>query len=491
MKKPIFRLHGDPMDNVNSDVIARFSKAMGPKAVTTDQDLIAPWLTDWRGLYHGKAAAILSPGSVEDVAACMRIAAELRIALVPQGGNSSMVGGATPPEDGSALILSLRRMNQIRSLDGAAGVVVAEAGVILQTLHDAASAQHMRFPLTLGARGSATVGGLCSTNAGGTQVLRFGTMRKLVLGLEAVLPDGSIYDGLAALKKDTRGYDLTHLLISAEGTLGIITAASLRIVPAVADRAAAWFGVGSPVAALALLRFLEARSGEAVESFELMPSDSLDLVYRHVPGTRSPLTQAAPWQVLVEYVAPEEALRALTSHATAAFEAGLVSDATLASSEAQIEDFWQIRDSISAAERAQGPAMQHDISVSVDVMPRFMIDAAHQVEMAFPGVSASGYGHLGDGNIHFHARAPKGADGPAWRAGEGKAVSALVYDLVTAAGGSISAEHGIGQMKRDDLARLSSPARLCVLRAVKQGLDPLGIMNPGKLVPLASLGQPG
>ncbi len=471
------------MNIINSDIISRFERALGPKAVTKDPDLIAPWLKDWRGLYQGSAAAILSPTTVQEVATCVRIAAELGVALVPQGGNTSMVGGATPPADGSALILSLRRMSSIRSMSAEAGVVVAEAGVILETLQNEALAEDMRFPLMLGARGSATVGGLCSTNAGGTQVLRFGTMRKLVLGVEAVLPDGSIHDGLSVLKKDTRGYDLTQLLVGAEGTLGIITAASLRIVPAVADRAAAWFGVESPAAALALLRFFEARSGEAVESFELMPADSLDLVYRHIPGTWSPLTGGSPWQVLVEYVAPQDAAEALTAHASAAFERGLVIDATLASSESQIEAFWRIRDSISAAERAHGPAMQHDISVAVDAMPAFMIEAAHAVEAKFAGTVASSYGHLGDGNVHFHVRAPAGVDGPAWRAADGKAISSFVYDLVDAAGGSISAEHGIGQMKLADLARLSSPARLSVLRGVKQALDPQGIMNPGKLVP--------
>ncbi len=491
------------MNIVNSDAIAQFETALGPKGITVDADVIAPWLTDWRGLYTGRASLMLSPATTQEVAACVRIAADHGIPMVPQGGNTSMVGGATPPPDGSAVILSLRRMGTIRSLDVSAGVVVADAGVILETLQNAASAADMRFPLTLGARGSATVGGLCSTNAGGTQVLRFGTMRKLVLGVEAVLPDGSIHDGLSVLKKDTRGYDLTQLLVGAEGTLGIITAASLRIVPAVADRAAAWFGVESPAAALALLRFFEASSGEAVESFELMPADSLDLVYRHIPGTRSPLTGGSPWQVLVEYVATTQAAEQLTAHASAAFERGLVIDASLASSESQIEAFWRIRDSISAAERANCPAMQHDISVAVDVMPAFMIDAAKAVEAKFAGTVASGYGHLGDGNIHFHVRAPAGVDGPdgtnRWRAGEGKAISSFVYDLVDAAGGSISAEHGIGQMKLADLARLSSPARLSVLRSVKQALDPLAIMNPGKLVPpvgeaqdrLASSGQPG
>lgn len=477
------------MRNINRDALARFAAMLGPKGYTEDQSDIAPWVVDWRGIFSGDAAAMLSPATLQETVDVVRLAAETGIAVVPQGGNTGMCGGATPLPGGQSLILSTRRMNRIRSVDAGAGLVVAEAGVILSNLHDAVAAEAMRFPLTLGAKGSATVGGLCSTNAGGTQVLRFGTMRKLVLGVEAVLPDGSVHDGLIALKKDTRGYDLTQLLVGAEGTLGIITAASLRLVPAVIDRAAAWFGVASPQEALALLRFMEARSGAAVESFELMPRDSLDLVLHHIPGTRAPLESRPPWNVLIEYVTSHmesDAKEALTTHAFAAMEAGLVSDAVIASNEAQIEAFWRLRDSISEAERASGPAMQHDISVAVEDMPAFMISAAAEVERAFPGTSASAFGHLGDGNVHFHVRAPHGVEASNWRAGEGKQISSMVYDLVTAAGGSISAEHGIGQMKRAELGRLSSPARIATLRAIKAGLDPKGIMNPGKLVPLAS-----
>lgn len=468
-------------------VAEKLSQLLGPKGFTVDAQDIAPWLTDWRKIYRGKAAALVSPASVAEVQAVMEIASHHQIPVVPQGGNSSMVGGATPDARGEAIILSTRRMNRIRSLNPDAHIVVAEAGVILANLHDAARAQGQRFPLTLGARGSATIGGLVSTNAGGTQVLRFGTMRKLVLGVEAVLPNGQLYEGLAALKKDNRGYDLTQLLVASEGTLGVITAASLRLVPDILDRAVGWIGLESPEAALALLRRLEAESGEAVESFELVPDSSLQLVLQHIPGTRAPLSGTHAWHVLVEYVrthpqaeAPDAALQARLG---AALEAGLCQDAALAASEAQADAFWRLRDSISEAERAHGPAMQHDISVPVDAMPRFIRDATKAVEAAFPDVSVNAYGHLGDGNVHFHVRAPAGVDGTEWRAGIGKAASHMVYDLVTAAAGSISAEHGIGQMKRDELARLSSPARLSALRAIKAALDPQGIMNPGKLIP--------
>jgi FAD/FMN-containing dehydrogenase len=474
------------MKSVNSALTTRFAELLGPKGFTSDADLIEPWLHDWRGLYHGKAVAMLSPASVAEVAATVRLAAELRVPLVPQGGNTSMVGGATPPSNGSALILSLRRMNAIRTIDAAAGMAVAEAGVILQNLHDEVGARGMRFPLTLGAKGSATIGGLVSTNAGGTQVLRHGTMRRLTLGLEAVLPDGTIHSGLSALKKDTRGYDLNQLMIGAEGTLGVVTAAALRILPLPADVATGWIGVDSPEVALRLLRFLETRTGDAIESFELVAADSLELVLSHLPDARAPLREPHPWHVLVDLAVKQgSASDALEAALAVAMEAGLVRDAVLAANEAQSFAFWRLRESVSAAEKASGPAMQHDISVPIDAMPRFMVEAAAELERAFPGVTASAFGHLGDGNVHFHARAPKGVDGAEWRASEGKRISAFVYGLVTAAGGSISAEHGIGQMKLGELARIGPASQLAVLRAVKGALDPHHLFNPGKLVPLA------
>lgn len=469
--------------NVIDAVTARF----GPKAVLTDAQAIAPWLDDWRGRYHGAAAAILQPDSTAAAAAMVALAVEHGVALVPQGGNTSMVGGATPPVDGSALILSLRRMNRVRRIDPDANLSEVEAGVILADLHAAALAAGRRFPLTLGAKGSATVGGLVSTNAGGTQVLRFGTMRGLVLGLEAVLPDGSIHEGLVALKKDNRGYDLNQLLIGAEGTLGVVTAASLKLVPAVYARAVAWVGLASPHAALDLLRVLEAAT-DMVEGFEVIPARSLAAVLRHIPGTRAPLAGDHPWHVLIEAVAasadqesPSALLERLLS---SALDRGLVADATVAASEAHAEAFWKLRESISEAERAGGPALQHDISVPVAGMPDFMIDGAKAVEARFPGVSAGAFGHLGDGNVHFHVRAPAGSSAD-WVKTNADMISPFVHDLVVAAGGSISAEHGIGQMKRDELARLSTPARMYALKAIKHAFDPRNLFNPGKLVSLA------
>ncbi|WP_426387311.1 FAD-binding oxidoreductase [Sphingobium sp. R-21] len=473
---------------IGQDVIAQFTTLLGEKRVVTDADDIAPWLSDWRGRYHGAAAAILQPETTRQVAAAVQLAANLSVPLVPQGGNTSMVGGATPPPDGSALVLSLRRMNHIRSLSPQDNLAVCEAGVILSNLHDAAAAAGRRFPLSLGAKGSATIGGLISTNAGGTQVLRHGTMRALVEGLEAVLPDGSIFYGLDALKKDNRGYDIKQLLIGAEGTLGIITAASLRLVPAIAARAVAWIGVPSPTDALALLRLCEAHLGDSVEGFEVIADDGLGHVLSHIPGTRCPIATRTPWHVLIEIdhgdlrdPGPAERLEGALA---TALEQGIAVDAAIAANEAQADAFWRIRESLSESERAQGPALQYDISVPVARMPAFMVDAAAAAERAFPGTTASSFGHLGDGNVHFHVRAPRGTtDGPAWIAAQGLAINAFVHDAVVAAGGSISAEHGIGQMKRAELGRLASPARLHALRAIKAAFDPQGIMNPDKLIP--------
>lgn len=472
------------MTPAQQSLVDEIRSRFGERAVVTAAEDIEPWLTDWRGRWTGQAAAILQPSTTEEVAAIVKAAAKLDVPLVPQGGNTSMVGGATPPADGSALILSLRRMNRIRSIDKAAMRAEVEAGIVLQNLHEAAAAEGLRFPLTLGAKGSATVGGLISTNAGGTQVLRFGPMRSLVGGIEAVLPDGTIHDGLSGLKKDNRGYSIDQLLIGAEGTLGIVTAARLKLVPAIHSRAVAWLGLASPQAALDTLRALEAKT-DRIEGFEILPEESLQAVLSHIPGTRAPLDGHHPWQVLVEATAdgpdaedPSELLARLLAPL---IERGLVADATISASEAQAEAFWRIRDSLSEAERAAfGPATQHDISVPVDEMPGFMIEAAAKVERALPGTSASGFGHLGDGNIHFHVRAGTRGGGD-WLAREGPDVTRLVHDLVTAAGGSISAEHGIGVMKRDELERLS-PDRVRTLRAIKSALDPNGLLNPGKLV---------
>jgi FAD/FMN-containing dehydrogenase len=477
---------------IPAETLALFRDALPAGRLIEDPDLIEPWTNDWRGKYHGTASAIAAPRSTEEVATILRLATAHGVAIVPQGGNTSMVGGATPPPDGNALILSLRAMNRIRSIDPDANLAVCEAGVILQTLHEAANAVGRRFPLSLGAKGAATIGGLISTNAGGTQVLRHGTMRAQVEGLEAVLPDGSILNNLAALKKDNRGYDLKQILIGAEGTIGIITAASLRLVPAIAARVVAWAGVDSPEKALALLRHMQDALGEAVEGFEMVSDDVLGVVCAEIEGTRRPIETPAAWHLLIESVTDDSAEAGALNERVetalaAAFEKDIVVDATIASSESQAEALWRIRESISLAEKSQGPALQYDVSVPVTAMPGFMIEVRAACEAAFPGATAASYGHLGDGNIHLHVRPPRDPEdrGAAWVANRGHEVSRLVNDLVEAKGGSISAEHGIGQMKIDELARLASPARLAALRAIKSAFDPAGIMNPGKLIRLA------
>ncbi len=465
-------------------LLAKLADLLGPKGFSVDPDVLAPWLTDWRGKYHGQTAAMLSPATTAEVAATVGLCTAEGVALVPQGGNSGMVGGATPDASGRQLLLSLRRMNRIRSIDTAARTVVAEAGVILEHLHHAAHDRGLRFPLTLGGKGSATVGGLVSTNAGGTQVLRHGTMRALVAGIEAVLPDGSVFDGLAPLKKDNRGYDLKHLLCGAEGTLGVVTAATLRLVPAAPARQTAWIGLASPDDALLLLRSLDAALGDVLEGFEIVPQHVLEAVLRHIPQTRHPLAAPTPWYALVELAGDDAAIlgEQLERELAAALDAGLIDDVAIAKNDRESEDFWRLRDSISEAERAEGPALQHDISVPVDLMPRFIADDPGRLAAAFPGIRTASFGHLGDGNIHHHVQPPEGTDGVAWLAAHGAATSRLVYAHVVELGGSISAEHGIGQMKRDILAELDSPARLAALRAIKTGLDPAGLFNPGKLI---------
>ena len=480
------------MNKAQQQLIETVRSRFGEKAAVTDPQAIAPWLDDWRGRFHGASPALLAPADRAQVAAIVTQARALRVPLVAQGGNTSMVGGATPPADGSALILSLRRMNRIRRVSGEDNLAVAEAGVILADLHAAAQAAGRRFPLTLGARGSATIGGLVSTNAGGTQVLRFGTMRSLVAGVEAVLPDGTIHDGLNALKKDNRGYDIDQLLIGAEGTLGVITAATLRLVPAIHARAVAWVGVDDPQAALDLLRAMEAKT-DAIESFEIIPGDTLALVLERIPGTRAPLSDTHPWHVLIEAVSSDPAgeppQTLLERLLLPALEAGRVRDGTVSASEAQAESFWRLRDSLSEAERSAGPATQLDISVPVAAMPRFMVETARAVEARFPGTHATAFGHLGDGNVHFHVRAPAGMAAAAFYAGPAHEITSFVNDRVVAEGGSISAEHGIGQMKLAELERLGPESRLAALRAIKSALDPDWLFNPGKLVALAPDGR--
>ena len=476
----------------SADLLARLAARLGRKGFTTDPAAMTPWLTDWRGRLTGAAAAMLSPADADEAAYVLAQAAAEGIAIVPQGGNSSMVAGATPAGigpagEGRALLVSMRRMGRVRDVSTADNAIVAEAGVTLADLHAAAEAAERRFPLSLAAKGSATVGGLIATNAGGTQVLRFGPMRALVLGLEAVLPDGTRLDALAPLRKDNRGYDLKQLLIGGEGTLGLVTAATLRLVPAIGTSATAWVGLDDPAAALVLLRELEDRLGEAIESFELIPDEGLALVLQHIPDTRAPLRGRHRWHVLIEATAPRGAqpiVGALEAALGEAMARGGIADATIATSGPQAQALWRLRESLSDAEAKDGMAAKHDVAVPVSAMPGFIVAAAEAVAARFPGARPIAFGHLGDGNIHFNVRAPRGDD-RAWFAANAAAVSRFVHGMVTEAGGTMSAEHGIGRLKRADFEALGDAGRLAVMAAVKRAIDPGWIMNPGALLPLA------
>ena len=464
---------------------------LGVRGFTCDPELMAPWLTDWRGRYTGQACALASPANTAEVAALVALCTAHGVAIVPQGGNSGMSGGATPDASGAALLLSLRRLDQIGSIDCAARQVTCGAGVVLQHLHDAADAAGLRFPLTLGGKGSATVGGLIATNAGGSQVLRHGSMRAQVLGLEAVLADGTVWSALTPLKKDNRGFDLKQLFIGSEGTLGIITAATLKLEPAVAHCTVVWAGMASIGAARELLLQAEAALGDALEGFEVLPQNCLEAVLTNVPSARAPLREAHAWHALIELASsdPADDLAGQAEQLLAATLAGgIIQDATIAASEGQAEAFWALREAISGALRAKGAAVQHDIAVPVPQMAEFVTMAIPTIERAWPGCRAFGFGHLGDGNVHFHVTAPPGAVRGEWEPGDGKAISRMVHDLVTQWHGTISAEHGIGQMKRDELTRLGDPVALDLLMQVKVALDPAGLLNPGKLLTLAPRG---
>ncbi|WP_295528198.1 FAD-binding oxidoreductase [Novosphingobium sp. Chol11] len=469
-----------------ADFVEAATALLGPKGFTADPETMAPWLTDWRGRFTGRALAMASPASTAEVGALIKLCGAHGVPIVPQGGNSGMAGGATPDTSGAALLLSLRRMNAIRLIDGASRTAVCEAGVILQVLHEAAAQEKLRFPLSLGGKGSATIGGLISTNAGGTQVLRHGSMRALVLGLEAVMADGAVFDQLTVLKKDNRGFDLKQLLIGSEGTIGVVTAATLKLEPAIAAREVLWAGLESLEAARELLLHVQRHAGGALEGFEVLPAHSLDAVCRFLPGARPPLAGEHAWHALIELVADADGAEALPALAErlleTAFEGGLIGDATLAATETQAEAFWALRDAIAPAERMLGPAVQHDVSVPTEHMPAFVGRAVREVEAAWPGTKAIGFGHLGDGNIHFHVIAPPGVDPAQWQEADGKMISRQVHDILAHYAGSISAEHGIGQLKRDELARTGDPVALAILRRVKQALDPQMLLNPGKLV---------
>jgi len=471
------------MTDPGATLLARVAGAVGPAQVRTDAGDLAPHLLDWRGRYRGAARALVLPGSTAEVAAVVSICRELRVPVVPQGGNTSLCGAATPSPDGGAIVLSLARMQRVRSCDVANAALTIEAGAPLAAAQAAAEQQGMMFPLSLASEGSCTIGGVLSTNAGGTAVLRYGNARELVLGLEAVLPDGRLFEGLRSLRKDNTGYDLKQLFIGAEGTLGVITAAVLKLYPAPRSRATALAAVPDVDAAVRLLGMLRDALADRLVGFELMSAFSTALSRRHHPHLPDPLP-GHPWYALVQAddAASDEAMPERVEAALGrAVEAGTVVDATVARSAAQSAALWALRENISEGQRREGPNIKHDIALPVSAIPRFLRDAEAALSRALPGLRFVVFGHLGDGNLHYNLSAPEGTAASAFMGNEDVA-NRIVYDLVAAAGGSISAEHGIGQLKRGELRRYKPAVEIELMARVKAAFDPEGIMNPGKVL---------
>ncbi|HVN02151.1 MAG TPA: FAD-binding oxidoreductase [Caulobacteraceae bacterium] len=461
---------------VAADVISRLKAVLGEGGWSQDPDRLAPKLVEWRDRWSGETPLLVLPRSTADVAAIVGICAESGTAITPQGGNTGLVGGQIPQGE---ILLSLERMRAVREVNRDDDVMIVEAGLTLAAAHEAAAAAGRRFPLSLASEGSATIGGLVSTNAGGVQVLRYGTMRQLVLGLEAVLPNGEVWNGLKRLRKDNTGYDLKQLLIGAEGTLGVVTAAALKLSPMLASRAVAIAGVGSPAAAVALLREAKEVSGGAVESFELIGRLGMELAIRHIPGAREPLESRPPWYVLIDIASgePGAAEASLERLLAAAIEAGRVSDAAIAQTETQAAAFWALRENQSAAQKSEGAAWKHDVAVPVSAIADFLAAAGAALEARWPGVRIDAFGHVGDGNIHYDVLAAPGGDATGHNARRDEAAH-LVHGIVMDFGGSISAEHGLGTMKTAEAAAYKSAVELAAQRAVRAALDPKRIMNP-------------
>ena len=468
-------------------ITAELRSIVGPGGHLDDSADRSAYLTEWRGLYQGETPLVLLPSATSQVAGILRVCSAHRIGVVPQGGNTGLVGGAIPhstPERAQVLV-SARRLNAIRSVDADNFTVTAEAGCILSAVQAAAGAAGRQFPLSLASEGSCQLGGVISTNAGGTAVLRFGSMRDLVLGLEVVLADGRVLDVLRSLRKDNTGYDLKHFFIGAEGTLGFVTAATCKLFPQPRRIVTAWLAVPSPAAAIKVHAAARDQLGDELAAFEFANQLTLDLVLKNIPGSRPPLGNHSPWHLLMEVSTSrndpglEEQVQEFLARMQ---DSGLVSDGILASSGAQREALWRLRHSMSEAQKKEGASIKHDISVPVDSMERFLGTATAVVAKLVPGVRVVAFGHLGDGNVHFNLSQPPGADGADFL-GRWNEISHRVHEVAIDLGGSFSAEHGIGALKLGELAHWRGGVPLEVMRAVKRALDPLGIMNPGKLLP--------
>ena len=446
---------------------------------------LSAWERDWRKRAQGLALAVVRPANVQEVSAVVKVCAQAQVSIVPQGGNTGLVVGSIPDDTGQQVVVSLQRMNQIRSIDTANMTVVAEAGCILQQVQEHVDKAGYLFPLSLAAEGSCTLGGNLGTNAGGTQVLRFGNTRELCLGLEVVTAQGEIWHGLSGLRKDNTGYDLRNLMIGSEGTLGIITAACMKLYPQPAAQLTAWAAVPSMEAAVLLLGLAHERLGAGLTGFEVMGQFALSLVDKHHPQLRVPLFKETPWCVLLENSDHESEAHArigFESLMETALENGWVTDAVVAESLAQANSLWQIRESIPLAQATEGLNIKHDISVPVSRIPQFVVETDALLQSKIPGIRLVNYGHLGDGNLHYNVQAPAGADGPAFLQNHEDEVNTWVFDQVKAFNGSISAEHGIGSLKADKLSHYKDPTALAMMKAIKQALDPHNVMNPGRVI---------
>jgi FAD/FMN-containing dehydrogenase len=467
-------------------LLARIAAIIGDANVLTSDHDKAPYCVERRDLYHGRCPAVLRPGSTGEVAAILQLAAAERQPIVPQSGNTGLVGGQVPDESGREIVLSLERLNRIRSVDTDGETMIVEAGVVLETIHQAAAGKGLMFPLTLGAKGSCRIGGNISTNAGGTNVLAYGNTRELVLGLEVVLADGQVWNGLRRLKKDNTGYDLKQLSIGGEGTLGLITAAVLKLLPQPRGQAVAFAGLKSPQDALSLLHTMRGAAGTALTGFEIMSRLGMDFVLRHQPGSRDPLAEPHPWYVLAEISSSRseaDAAALLEAGFAAAFDDGTVTDAVVAASLAQANAFWAIRHDMSLVQKNEGGSIKHDVSVPVARVPELIDRACAAVVAAMPGCRPLPFGHLGDGNIHINVSQPPDMDREAFIA-RWDEIAALVHAIVVELGGSISAEHGIGVLKRELLKTVKEPVELEMMCRVKQAFDPDNILSPGRIIDL-------
>lgn len=469
---------------MNQAFLDQLTQALGTDAVITDPAELEPWLTDWRGVYKGGAQAVVRPTTTEQVAACLRLCNEHRVPVVPRGGNTGLCGGATPDASPANVVLSLDRMNRIRSIDTIANTIVADAGCILGNLRRAAQEQGRLLPLSLAAEDSSQIGGNVATNAGGVNVLRYGMARELVLGIEAVLPTGEIFNGLQTLRKDNTGYDLKQLFIGSEGTLGVITGVALKLLPLVQVRSVVLAAVASPQQALELLRRVYGACGARLQAFECFTDECLDLVLTHVDGMQQPFEERHAGYVLMELAdtADEAALQSLLEEVIgSALEDGLCQDAAVSASLAQLQALWRLREEISEAQRADGPHLKHDISLPIEQIPAFIETAEKRLRAVSPDCRLFIFGHFGDGNLHYNVSRPLGAD-KGWAKEWETRVADAVFAEVSDYGGSISAEHGIGQLKRHAFHHYKDPMQLRLMVQVKQIFDPNSIMNPGKLL---------